>query len=372
MRLRMFLMLLGSLIVFGLIFGYKAIGNYFMNDFFDNMPEPTATITASEVREDEWTQELSAVGTFKAVNGTMLASQMSGIVTEIGFSNGERVEQGQLLFKLDTDVDEAELERLRAAQRIAETEARRLERLRATQNISESEVERALSEAAQAQAAVQAQEAMIRQKTIRAPFDGITGLRRVNKGQFINAGTELVALESFAPIFLNFSMPEQHLSRIRVGQTVSAGVDAMTGERFRGEITAIEPRIHESTRTVEVQATFENQDEILRPGMFGRVRMTFGDPRQVKVIPRTAVQFNPFGNVVYIIEESDGEKRVRQRLIRTGQTQGDLIEITEGLELGDRIATSGLLKLRNDAKVRITEDEDVQPPEERQPQPENR
>lgn len=372
MRLRMIFMLLGSLIFFGLIFGYKAIGNYFMNDFFDNMPEPTVTVTAAEVQSDEWAQDLSVVGTFSAVHGVTLASQMSGILTEIYFANGERVEQGQPLFKLDTEIDEANLARLRAALRVAETEARRLERLGHTQNIAESELERALSEEEQARAAVQAQEALIRQKLIRAPFGGVTGLRRVNQGEFIHVGTELVTLESFSPIFLNFSLPEQNISRIRVGQPISVRVDALAGDAFPGTITAIEPRIHVSTRSIQVQATFVNTDELLRPGMFGRAQLTFGEPRPVRVIPRTAVQFNPFGQLVYVIEQDSGEMRVRQRLIRTGQTQGDLIEIIEGLEFGERIVTSGLLKLRNNARVVITDDQDVQPPDERQPQPENR
>lgn len=372
MRLRMFLMLLVTGLVFGLIFGYKAIGNYFMNDFFDNMPESSATITATEVKRDDWTQTLTSVGNFVAVDGTMLSNRVAGIVVDIGFQNGEQVERGQVLFKLDTDVDEAELEQLEVAFRIAQTEAQRLERLQASQNVSESDIDRARSEAAQAQAMVRAKQALIRQKTIRAPFDGVAGLRAVNIGQFVQPGTALVSLTSFTPIYINFSIPEQHLSRIQRGQAVEVIVDAHPKQSFSGEVTAIEPRIHESTRTIEVQATLANEEGLLRPGMFGRVSATYGEPRRINVIPRTAVQFNPFGNVVYVVTEEDGTKRVRQRLIRTGQTRGDLIEVTEGLEPGDIIATSGLLKLRNNSAVEITEDEDVQPPAEQDPQPINR
>lgn len=372
MRLRMFLMLLVTGLVFGLIFGYKAIGNYFMNDFFDNMPETTATITATEVARDEWSQTLTSVGNFVAVDGTTLSNQVAGVITHIGFKNGEPVERGQVLFTLDTDVDEAELERLDVALRIAQTEAQRLERLQASQNVSESDLDRARSEVAQAQAMVRTKEALIRQKTIRAPFDGFAGLRAVNLGQFVQPGTSLVSVTSFSPIFINFSLPEQHLSRIQPGHAIAVTVDAQPEQSFSGEVTAIEPRIHESTRTIEVQATLANEDGLLRPGMFGRVRMSYGEPRTINVIPRTAVQFNPFGNVVYMVTEEDGTKRVRQRLIRTGQTRGDLIEVTEGLEPGDIIATSGLLKLRNNSAVTISEDDDVQPPAEQDPQPINR
>ncbi|WP_194755509.1 efflux RND transporter periplasmic adaptor subunit [Aliidiomarina indica] len=372
MRLRMFLMLLVTGLVFGLIFGYKAIGNYFMNDFFDNMPESTATITATDVKQERWSQTLTSVGNFVAVDGTMLSNQVAGVITEIGFKNGEQVEQGQLLFQLDTDVEEAELERLEVALQIAQTEARRLERLQASQNVSESELDRARSEAAQAQAMLGTQRALIRQKTIRAPFAGVAGLRTVNLGQFVQPGTSLVSVTSFSPIYLNFSLAEQHLSRVAPGHPIDVTVDSQPDLTFSGEVTAIEPRVHESTRTIEVQATLDNPDGELRPGMFGRVRMTYGEPREINVIPRTAVQFNPFGNVVYLLIDDDGTLRVRQRLIRTGQTRGDLIEVTEGLEQGDRVATSGLLKLRNNSAVEVTDDEDVQPPAEQDPQPINR
>ncbi|MCC5856404.1 MAG: efflux RND transporter periplasmic adaptor subunit [Idiomarina sp.] len=370
---RMILMLAATGIVFGLIFGYKAIGNYFMNDFFDNMPPPSATITATEVKQDSWTESMQTVGSFVPVNGTMLTVQVAGVVTEINFQNGQAVNRGDTLLTLDTDVDIAERDRLAAALDIAEREARRLERLSESQNVSESDLQRAQSEVAQTRAALATQDALIRQKTIRAPFDGVLGIRRVNLGQYVSPGHDLVAIESFTPIFLSFNLPEHRLSSLSVGQRVRASVDAFTSEEFRGEIVAIEPRIRESTRSVEVQALFDNENAQLRPGMFARVRMDVGEARDVKVIPRTAVQFNPFGNVVYIIEEAgDDELRVQQRLIRTGQTRGDMIAVEEGLELGDRIATSGLLKLRNDTVVKINEDEALQPSTDTDPTPRNR
>lgn len=376
MKLRMILMLVGVIVVFGGIFGFKAVGNYFMNDFFDNMPMPTASVTAAEVYEDHWVPSTEAVGSFVAVDGAELAVEIGGTVTGIHFENGQAVEEGQRLVSLDVDVDEAELERLQAAARLAELEQARFERLFRQNSVSEADLQRAQSESAQAEAAVRSQQARVRQKAVRAPFDGVAGIRRVNVGQYVSPGMPVVAVQSLDPIYLNFSLPEQRLAQVLAGQHLTVDVDAFPDMQFEGEISAIEPRVSESTRTFEVQATFANEDGLLRPGMFGRVRLDTGATQTVKVIPQTAVQFNPYGNAVFVINENgDGENgdglRVNQRLIRTGRTRGDMIAVLEGLEVGERIATSGLLKLRNDAPVVISENGDAQPSAELEPQPEN-
>ncbi len=369
---RMTIMLVITGVVLGLIFGYKAVGNYFMNQYFDNMPIPTITITESTVVEQEWGQALTTIGTFKAMNGAMLTAQASGIIRDIHFENGQQVKRGDRLFSLDTDVDDAERLRIAAVLENAERELRRLQPLINERNVSEADVERAQNQANQAHAALAAQDALIRQKTPRAPFDGVVGIRHVNIGQFITSGTELVAIASFEPIFLQFNVVEQRLSDIYVGMPIIAAADAYTGQEFTGQVVAIEPNIRESTRTVEVQAEFANPEHLLRPGMFGRVSLPLGEPRQIKVIPKTAVQFNPFGNLVFLIQQQGEDLQVIQRLIRTGQEQGDMIEVVEGLELGDRIASSGLLKLRNGSIVRINNDPAVQPTTDLNPTPENR
>lgn len=368
---RMILMFAVSIIVFGLIFGYKAVGNYFMNDFFDNMPAPTVTITAAEVEQQTWRESVTTIGNFAAVNGTMLSVQVPGVITEIHFANGDEVQQGDVLFSLDTDIDVAELERLQAQLDIATLEAARLQRLAQSESISASELARAESEVAQVRAALAAQQALLQQKTIRAPFSGALGIRRVNLGEYVAPGTQLVSLQSKAPIFLNFSLAERYRGQLNLEQTLVARVDSYLDHEFSGEITAIAPDISDTTRSVAVQATFNNSENRLKPGMFARVELAINAPREVLVIPRTAVQFNPFGNVVYLLEEKDGELIANQQLIRTGQVQGDLIEVTDGIQAGDRVASSGLLKLRNNAVVKINDDPSLQPPAERNPRPVN-
>lgn len=373
MTRRMILMLLVAGVIFGGIFGYKAVGNYYMNQFFDNMPQPAATITATEVVEDTWLPTTEAVGSFRPVDGAELAAEVSGIVSLIHFDNGSGVERGQRLVSLTTDADEAELERLEAAERLARLELARVQRLFEQGSTSRADLERSESEVAQAAAMVRTQQARIRQKTIRAPFDGIAGIRRVNVGQFVSAGDPVVAVESLAPIYLGFSLPEHRLADVRVGQTVTATVPAFPGIEFEGEVTAIEPRIRESTRTVEIQATFANDTLSLRPGMFGRARLGTGISETVRVVPQTAIRFSTYGNSVFVVDEdAEGQLRVTQRFIRTGATRGDMITVVEGLDIGDRVATSGLLKLRNGAPVTLSDNAAYQPSAETDPRPVNR
>lgn len=371
MTKRMIWMLVAVAIVFGGIFGYKAFVSQMISDAISNQPEQPAAITAAQVKLDQWTPAAAAVGSFAAINGAQLTTEAQGIVTGIHFENGAEVEQGQRLVSLDIESDQAELSRLEAAESLAELELTRYRQLYEEGNVSISELQRRESEAQQANAAVRAQQARINQKTIRAPFDGLAGIRQVNVGQYVSPGSPVVGVQALDPIYLNFSLPEQQLSDIQEGQTVNVAVDAYPELTFNGTVTAIEPSISASTRTFDIQATLDNPEIKLRPGMFGRVRVDTGAAREVKILPQTAIQFNPYGNSVFVIQEKDGDLRVTQRFVRTGERRGDMVAVLEGLEEGDRVASSGLLKLRNNALVKISEDEDTQPTRELNPQPEN-
>ncbi|RUO44246.1 efflux transporter periplasmic adaptor subunit [Aliidiomarina taiwanensis] len=368
---RMTIMLVITGIVLGLIFGYKAVGNYFMNQFFDNMPIPPVTITENTVEEQEWRRTLTAVGTVNAEKGAMVTAQTSGVLRGIHFENGQQVKQGDRLFSLDTEVAEAERYRLHTMLEQAEQELRRLTPLLSNNNVSKADVERAENQVNQARAALAAQDALIRQKTPRAPFDGVLGIRQVNLGEYITPGTGLVQLTSFDPIYVQFNVVEQRLSLLHSGMEIQVQVDAYPERTFTGHINAIAPNVDASTRTVEVQAVFRNEDHALRPGMFARVTLPLGEPRVVKVIPKTAIQFNPFGNLVFLIAEEGEGLKVTQRLIRTGDEQGDMIEVVQGLNVGDRVASSGLLKLRNGSTVLINSDPALQPSTDTQPTPNN-
>ncbi|WP_026340730.1 efflux RND transporter periplasmic adaptor subunit [Thioalkalivibrio sp. ALJT] len=367
---RFILMLVAVAVVLGGIFGFKAFVDQQIAAFFDEMPEPVATINAAEVGIDAWTPQLRAIGDLEAVQGATLSFEAQGLVREIHFESGARVEAGDPLVDLDTALDEAELESLRAAERLARRELERARGLTERRDISDSEFQRRVAEAEQAAAAVKAQEARIRQKSLRAPFAGELGIRQVNAGQFVGPGDPIVVLEALQPLYVNFTLPERRLGDVALGQEVGVEVAAFD-EPFIGEVTAIEPRVRAASRMFRVQARLDNEDGRLRPGQFARVTLDRGVAEEMVVIPQTAVRFAPWGQSVFVIrEDAEGQKRVEQRLIEVGERRGDLVRVVDGLEPGEQVAASGLLKLQNDTPVEITED--AQPDAERDPRPANR
>ena len=385
-RLRMIVMLILVAVIFGGVFLAKALMGKGMNDFFDNMPQPPVAITTFDAAQQSWSTPLEAVGTLVAVNGTDVTTEAGGVVRKLSFEPGQPVKAGTVLVELNTDNELAVLRSSEAAAKLAVVQRDRWRELGETQLVSKAEVEERATQAATSIAQVEAQRALIAQKTIRAPFDGVLGIRKVNLGQFISPGTPIVGLQQLDPIFLDFTLPEQQLPLIETGATLQAVVDSLPGEQFEGTITAIEPSVDAGTRNFMVQATLANPDGKLRPGAFARVGLAVGGEQSVVVIPQTAVTFNPYGNAVYVVSEkpadpeapkTEGEDAqqgptliVRQRFIKTGATRGDLIAVTDGLKPGERVATSGLLKLRNDAVVTINNK--VQPSADAAPTPENR
>jgi membrane fusion protein (multidrug efflux system) len=365
----MIVMLVVTGAVFGGIFGFKWFGNKMMNQFFDSMPMPPVAITATEAQEQTWPATIEAVGTVTAVNGIAVSAEVAGVVQSIRFQSGDRVAAGTVLVTLDSVVDQAELRTLEAQRDLAETELARGRELFGSEVMAKSQFDRLESEAAQAAARVEAQRALIAKKTIRAPFSGVLGIRQANLGQYVSPGTPLVTLQSLDPIYVNFSLPEQRLGVLGVGMAVAATVDAFGDASFEGRLTAIEPRVDENTRNFNVQATFRNADARLQPGLFARVHIALPKAERYVVVPQTAVSYNPYGNSVYVIQEAspqpaaekaDGAQAaggtgpslvVHRRLIKTGPTRGDFVAVIEGLRPGERVATSGLLKLRNGAPV---------------------
>ncbi|MFZ5875234.1 MAG: efflux RND transporter periplasmic adaptor subunit [Nitrospirota bacterium] len=389
MNKRMIIMLVVTGLVFGGIFGFKWFGNKMMNQFFDNMPMPPVAITATEAQEQTWPATIDAVGTVTPVNGIAVTSEVAGAVESIRFRSGDRVAAGAVLVTLDAVVDQAELRTLNAQHDLAESELARGRELFGSDVMAKSQLDRLESEAAQAAARVAAKQALIAKKTIRAPFSGVLGIKQISLGQYVSPGTPLVTLQSLDPIYVNFSLPEQRLGVLTVGTTVTAGVDAFPDAAFKGRITAIEPRVDENTRNFNVQATFGNADVRLQPGLFARVQIALAKSDTYVVVPQTAVSYNPYGNSVYVVQEAaasapgganpspaDGAAQagpdaqgptlvVTRRLVKTGPTRGDFVAVIEGLKPGERVATSGLLKLRNDAVVvvnnKVTPAADIRP-----------
>lgn len=376
---RMLIMLLATGIVFGGIFGFKAWLSGFIDRMIAESPQPPAAITATEVALMPWTRVLEAVGTVVADNGVDVTTEAAGIVSEVRFGSGQPVQRGDVLVQLDTRTETASLRALEAALNLALVQRDRYRELFASrQAVARAELDQRESEAERLQAEVNAQQALIARKTIRAPFAGTLGIRRVNLGQYLTPGDPIVNLQSLDPVHVDFHLPEQQLHALRSGQAVDATVDALPQETFRGRVTAIDPGIDPATRNFRVRATFDNPGQLLRPGTFARIQAALGEPESVLVLPQSAISFNPYGNSVYVISDApqgtagaDDEPAliVRQRFIRTGDTRGDLVVVTDGLAAGEQVATSGLLKLRNDAPVVINNR--VEPSSELDPAPDN-
>ncbi|AKC85784.1 efflux RND transporter periplasmic adaptor subunit [Pseudoxanthomonas suwonensis] len=381
---RMTLMLIGVAVAFGGVFAVKAVMSRMTNEFFDNMPQPPVEVSTFEARAEHWSSTAEAVGTLVADNGTDVTTEAGGVVRQIAFESGQAVRQGDLLIQLNTANEEAQLKALDTAARLAVTQRDRWRELGEQKLVSRSEVDERIADAATTQAQADAQRALIAQKTIRAPFSGVLGIRKVNVGQYLNPGDPIVGLQALDPVHIDFTLPEQRMNQVAIGTPVRLDVDALPGRQFEAKVTAIEPSVDASTRNFKVRATLPNPDAVLRPGTFGRVGFELGQASDVVVVPQTAVSFNPYGNSVYVVVDAPkpaGDAKpvegmpqathvVKQRFVTTGPARGDLVGITQGLEPGEVVVTSGLLRLRNDAGVTINNK--VQPDAQDAPKPENR
>lgn len=367
---RMWLMLLATLLVFGGLFGMQWYGQQMMNQAMDNMPQQTVTITAAAAERVRWQPRVDAVGTLAPVNGAQLALEVPGIIARVNFANGATVAAGDAIVELSAAPDRAELAVLEAAQSLAAAELKRAESLLSERNISEAELDRRASELDQARARVTAQQARIEQKTLRAPFAGRLGIRRFNIGAYVLAGDPIVELQALDRLYLDFTLPDNYTAQLRPGMALEARVQALEPEIFTGILSAIAPAVDPDTRNITLQAMVDNPGELLRPGMFARVSLPLGEPGEQIVVPATAISYRPYGNSVFVLDDQDGQATVRQRFVELGPARGDMIAVASGLEAGEIVATSGLLKL--DGGVPVQVDNSSPPASSLQPQPENR
>jgi membrane fusion protein (multidrug efflux system) len=317
---------------------------------------PPEVVSVDEVRGDTWESTLTAVGSVVAYQGITVAAEAEGVVREIAFEAGSYVEAGQVLVRIDSDVEEAQLRAIEASVELAETSVKRSRDLFANRTISRAELDTA--EATLKQAAAQADNvrALIAKKAVRAPFAGRVGIRTISLGQFVNKGEALVSLQALDPVFVDFSLPQQTLTRLGTDLEVRVASDVFPEETLVGRLTAINPAIDSVTRNFKLQATFENESGRLVPGMFVNVAVVLPERRDVLYIPQTAVLYAPYGDSVFVVEEgrdADGENKltVRQQFVRTGEKRGDFVVVTSGLEVGQRIASTGVFKLRNGSTI---------------------
>ena len=375
MTKRMTIMLLLVAVVFGGVFGMKWFGNKMMNQYVDAMPLPTVTITAAPVAKMQWDNQLETIGSFVAVNGADVTTEAGGIVTAIHFESGQTVKKGAPLLTLDADNERAELKRLQAQANLAELNRARREKLYKLEALSKSDYDAVLSELNAARAAVEAQAARVAQKEIRAPFSGELGLRRVNVGQYLTAGAPIVSLQSLDPIDIDFALPEQFLGAVVPGTPVKARVEALPDQEFTGSVIALEPGVNADTRNFQLRGRLPNPDRKLRAGQFARVHLTLPGQREVLVIPRTSINYDSYGSSVFVVQKKEVDPNAPkpeptpgapaapttdletvQRFVKVGDARGDYVTVIDGIREGEMVATSGLLKLRNQQPVLINDE----------------
>ncbi|MCL2470069.1 MAG: efflux RND transporter periplasmic adaptor subunit [Alphaproteobacteria bacterium] len=375
MTKRMIIMLILCALVLGSLFAYKQFISTMMMKHITAMSSVPVSVSSIDAEISSWQPEIRTVGSLRAVKGTDVAPEVAGMVENIFIDSGQDVTEGALLLQLRSADDRARLDSLIASRQLATLTFERSAKLLQVNGISQATYDADKANLDNLTAQVETQRALLEKKTILAPFSGRLGLRRVDIGQILSVGTTIVTLQQLDPIYIDFFVPQQSLEQLSVGQKVQATLDALPGEVFEGEILALEARIDTSTRNIEVRATLKNPDKKLRPGMFATVALANGPQQDFITLPQTAVTFNPYGSVVYVIKKGKDESgqdalRAHMTFVETGMTRGDQIAITKGIKKGDTVVTAGQMKLRNATVVTINNN--IVPANDPNPLPEDR
>jgi membrane fusion protein (multidrug efflux system) len=338
---------------------------------FQPPPEAVTTIVAQQA---EWPETLQAIGSAAAVQGVTVSADLSGTVERIAFDSGKAVRQGQVLIELDTRQERAQLAAAEAQGELARSNFARMEGLLKDNVISRAEFDAATADQKQTSARSGEIKSAIDRKTIRAPFSGILGIRQVNLGQYLSSGDPIVQLQSLNPIYVNFGVPQQATSHMRVGREVRITSDDLGGTEFTGRITAVDSIVNSETRNIQVQATLANPAGQLRPGMFVQAHVDLGGARTVLPIPASSIAYAPYGNSIYVVDNLKGQdgkpyRGVRQQFVKVEGSRGDQVGVISGLKPGEEIVTSGVFKLRNGVAVHVNNK--VQPGNNPTPKPED-
>jgi membrane fusion protein (multidrug efflux system) len=315
-----------------------------------NQSMPATPVTAMTLHTETWQPTLTSVGSLTAVQGVTVSAQLDGTITGIQFQPGTSVKAGDLLVQQDVGPEEAQLVAAKAALNLAQINLRRSRELLERNTISQSQLDTDQSTEQQDEAQVQNIEATIAKKTIRAPFAGKLGIRQVDLGQTLKAGDAIVSLQALNPIYADFFLPQQELSQVAVGLPVEVSCDAYPGQKFSGHITTINPDIDSATRNIHAQATLDNADDRLRPGLYVDMSVVLPEKDTVIAIPQTAVLYAPYGDSVFVVEQG----KAVQKFVRLGTTKGDFVSVVKGLQVGDQVITSGAFKLQPDIPVVVS------------------
>lgn len=351
---RMAIMLAVSAVVFGGVLGFVQFRSMMIKDFFANMPRPVIAVTAEPAQDEQWQASVPAVGTLRAVNGVDIAASVAGLVREITFQSGQMVERGQVLLRLDTEVEIGEMHSAQAEADLARLTADRQRALVRSDSVSKAALDKAEAELKISQARAQTLRARVDKKVIVAPFDGVLGLRQVDLGQFLQAGEPIVNLQDLSVMLADFTVSQRDLDALNVGGALRLTTDSWPGQVFEGVVHAIEPQVDPRTGMIAVQGRFDNDHGKLRPGMFARIEMVIPQVSQVVTVPVSAITYNLHGDSVFVIRDGENDQRQAERVfVELGDRRDDRIIVRSGITAGDLVVTSGQVKLESGAPVTI-------------------
>ena len=342
---------------------------------FAAMQPPPDAVTTITTAQEMWASTLNAIGTVAAVQGVTVSADLPGVVDRIAFDSGRSVEKGDVLVQLDTRQEQAQLAGADSQLQLARLNFERMQDLVQQDAVSRAEYDAAAAAHKQADARLREIRATIERKTIRAPFAGVLGIRQVNLGQYLAGGDPVVPLQSVNPVYVNFGVPQQEASQMRVGRRVRITVGELGDDEFTGRVSALDSIVDQTTRNVQVQATLANPGGKLRPGMFVQAQVILGDSRPVLALPASAINYAPYGDSVFVVTDmknpqGQAYRGVRQQVVKLGAARGDQVVVLSGIKPGEEVVTSGVFKLRNGAAVQVNNK--VQPANSPAPKPEDR
>ena len=370
----MFIMILGVILLVAVI-AFVVYRNIMKQIAQGSTAPPPVVVTAMKVTKQEWQPQLTAVGSLRALQGVDVTTEIAGLVREIRFKSGDEVKAGAVLIQLNADSDIAQLASLKAAADLAQTTLTRDKVQFEAEAIAQAQLDSDEADLKSKRAQAASQQATIDKKTIRAPFAGRLGITLINPGQYLNPGDKVVTLQTIDPVYIDFTLPQQQISGVSLGQTVTVLSDAYVGQNFSGKVTAIDSKVDTATRNVQVEATVANPQRQLLPGMFARAAVDSGEKKVYLTLPQTAITYNPYGATVFITADKKDAKgnaqvQAQQVFITPGPTRGDQVAILKGVPEDAMVVTSGQLKLKNGTPVRI--DNSVQPLNDQSPTPQEK
>jgi membrane fusion protein, multidrug efflux system len=335
---------------------------------------PPEAVTSVVAKQETWPDSLSVIGSMEAVHGVMVSADLPGAVSKINFESGQGVKQGDVIVELDTRQERAQLAALEAQRDLAKINFGRTQKLVDEGVLSRQEYDTSVASQKQTEANVGEIRATIERKTIRAPFSGTLGIRKVNLGQYLAAGNPIVQLQQLNPIYVDFGVPQQSGTQVKVGGNVTVTAQDLAGKEFNGRVTALDSVIDEATRNVQVQATLANPQGKLKPGMYVQVAMHYGKARDAVTLPASAISYAPYGDSVFVITDlkdpkGNSYRGVRQQFVKIDGSRGDQVAIVSGVKPGDEVVSSGVFKLRNGAAVTVNNK--VQPENNPAPKPQD-